>query len=146
MPEVRQVRSVGDRIDRGYLGGERHSMKSILVVDDRSEVRELLERTLARADYKIVGAGSGQEALAIARDETPDLIIMDIGMPGAVDGIEATRILKSYPITRSARVIVPTGRGDARGPEEAVKAGADAFFSKPFSPLELLRKIEVLLG
>jgi len=121
-------------------------MKSILVVDDRSEVRELLERTLARADYKIVGTGSGQEALAIARDETPDLIIMDIGMPGAVDGIEATRILKSHPMTRSAKVIVLTGRGDARDPEEAIKAGADVFFSKPFSPLELLRKIEVLLG
>jgi len=121
-------------------------MKSILVVDDRPEVRELLERTLARGDYKIVGVGSGQEAVAIARGETPDLIIMDIRMPGAVDGIEATRILKSYPVSRCAKVIVLTGRGDARDTEEAAKAGADAFFSKPFSPLELLRKVEELLG
>jgi len=121
-------------------------MKTILVVDDRQEVRDLLERTLASKEYKIRGAGSGQEVLASARDERPDLIIMDIRIPGPVDGIQATQILKSYPETRHAKVIVLTGTKDPRAPEEATKAGADAFFSKPFSPVALLRKIDELLG
>lgn len=121
-------------------------MKTLLVVDDRWEVRDLLERTLARKEYKILGAGSGLEALASVRDEKPDLIIMDIGMPGLVDGIQATQILKSYPETRDAKVIVLTGTDDPMAPEEAANAGADAFLSKPFSPLDLLRKIDELLG
>jgi CheY-like chemotaxis protein len=131
---------------RGFLGWESDEMRTLLVVDDHREVRGLLERTLARKDYKMLGAGSGQEALTLARHEKPDLIIMDIGMPGPVNGIQATQILKSHPETRHTKVIVLTGRGDARAPEDAAKAGADAFISKPFSPLDLLRKIEELLG
>jgi len=121
-------------------------MKTILIVDDRWEVRDLLESTLARKEYKILEAGSGLEALSTARDERPDIIIMDIAMPGLVDGIQATQVLKSYPETMHAKVIVLTGTDDLRAPEEASNAGADAFFSKPFSPLDLLRKIDELVG
>lgn len=120
-------------------------MKTILVVDDHREVQELLEHTLARKGYKILGVRSGQEALTSARNEKPDLIIMDIGMPGPVDGLQATQMLKSYPETRHAKVIVLTGTEDPMAPQESSNAGADAFFTKPFSPVGLLRKIDELL-
>lgn len=121
-------------------------MKKILVVDDRAEVRDLLERTLARGSYQIFSAGNGQEAVALARDEAPDLIVMDIMMPGDLNGTEATRILKSDPQTRVSKVMILTGKEGAQVVQDATNAGADVFVAKPFSPLELLQKIDELLG
>jgi len=121
-------------------------VKKILVVDDRAEVRDLLERTLARGSYQIFSAGNGQEAVALARDEAPDLIVMDIMMPGDLNGTEATRILKSDPQTRVSKVMILTGKEGAQVVQDATNAGADVFVAKPFSPLELLQKIDELLG
>jgi len=118
----------------------------ILVVDAHPEVCELLEKTLTRRGHEILRAGSGEDAVTVARDQKPDLILMDILMPGAVNGTEATRILKSDPRTRLAKIIILTGKAEARAMEEAAEAGADSFFSKPYSPLELLRKLDEILG
>jgi CheY-like chemotaxis protein len=74
-------------------------MKKILIVDDRLEVRRLVEITLSVENYQIIQAESGQEAINIVKAEKPDLIIMDISMPGEIDGLEATRILKNDPET-----------------------------------------------
>lgn len=121
-------------------------MKRILVVDDCPEVRELLERTLARGSYETLCAESGQDALTVAREHKPDLILMDIMMPGDLNGTETTRILKSDPETKYSKVVMLTGKEGTQVITEALDAGADGFFAKPFSPLELLRKIEELLG
>lgn len=121
-------------------------MKRILVVDDRSEVRELLEKTLAKGRYETLCAENGQDALSMARELQPDLILMDIMMPGSLNGNETTRILKSDPATKYLKVVMLTGKEEPQTMDEALAAGADGFFSKPFSPLELLRKIEELLG
>ena len=120
-------------------------MTKILVVDDDPEVRDLLRRTIRRRGWTILTASDGQEALAIAGDENPELIIMDIMMPGPVDGTEATRILKRDPRTMDSIVMILTGKG-AQLCDDAEEAGADCFFAKPFSPLELLRKIDEVLG
>ena len=72
-------------------------MKKILIVDDRLEVRRLVEITLSVENYRIIQAESGREAINIVKAEKPDLIIMDISMPGEIDGLEATRILKNDP-------------------------------------------------
>ncbi len=121
-------------------------MKTILVVDDRPEVRELLQKTLSRGRYQILCAENGQQALSIARESHPDLILMDVMMPGALNGNETTRILKSDPTTKRSKVVMLTGRAGTQAMDEALGAGADGFFAKPFSPLELLLKIEELLA
>lgn len=121
-------------------------MKKILVVDDMKEVRDLVEKTLRRDDCEILKAKNGEEAIKLAKQEKPDLIMMDIMMPGAVDGLEATRMLKDDPQTSDCIVIILTAKGQRDDVEKGIKAGADDYFVKPFSPLELMRKVDDILG
>ena len=121
-------------------------MKKILIVDDRSEVRELVEVTLRSGDYRVFKAESGETAVEIARAEKPDIIIMDIMMPGGIDGLEATRILKNDPETKDATIIMLTAKGQEADINKGLEAGADDYFVKPFSPLELIKKVEEVLG
>ena len=120
-------------------------MKTILIVDDQLEVRELVEVTMRAGDYHILKAKSGEEAIEIVRTDKPDLIIMDIMMPGGMDGLEATRILKNDPETKNCKIIMLTGRNIDAIRKESLDAGADDFFAKPFSPLALITKVEEIL-
>jgi len=120
-------------------------MKKVLIVDDHAEVRRLVEMTLRVGDYKILQAQNGQEAIEIARNKKPDLIIMDIMMPGNMDGLEATRILKDDPETKDSIIIMLTAKGQEFDKEKGLEAGADDYFTKPFSPLELIKKVEEVL-
>lgn len=119
-------------------------MRRILIVDDREEVRDLLEATLKRGNYQIITATNGQEALEVAGNRRPHVIVMDVLMPGCVDGIQATRILKSDARTRESKILILTGKEAGKMAEEASSAGADAYLSKPFSPLMLLRTVDEL--
>lgn len=121
-------------------------MKKILIVDDQQEIREVVYLTLRAEDYLIFQAENGEEALEIARHEKPDLILMDIMLSGELDGLEATRRLKSDPETSGSPVIMLTSRGTKEDVEKGFAAGADGYFIKPFSPLELIAKIEEVLG
>jgi CheY-like chemotaxis protein len=121
-------------------------MKKILIVDDQSEIRELLDMTLKSDDYDIFQAESGQKAIDIAKKEKPDLIIMDIAIPGGTEGIEITRTLKNDPDTKNSKIIMLTGRGIDTNRKKSLDAGADDFFAKPFSPLALIKKVEEVLG
>ena len=121
-------------------------MKKILVVDDQLQIRELVEVTLRVEDYRILQAKSGEEAVEIVRAEKPDLTIMDIMMPGGMDGLEATRIIKNDPETKDCTIIMLTAKGQEADREKGLEAGADDYFTKPFSPLDLIRKVEEILG
>jgi len=121
-------------------------MKKILIVDDQVEVRELVEVTLRVEDYQIFQAKSGEEAIEIAKAEKPELIIMDIMMPGGMDGLEATRILKNDPETKDCTIVILTAKGQQADREAGLKAGASDYFPKPFSPLDLIKKVEEVLG
>jgi CheY-like chemotaxis protein len=121
-------------------------MKKILIVDDRHEVRELVEVTLRVKDYQILEATSGEEAIEIVKAEKPDLILMDIMMPGGMDGLEATRILKNDPETKECPIIMLTAKGQKVDREIGLAAGAQDYFVKPFSPLDLIKKVEEVLG
>ena len=121
-------------------------MKKILIVDDQLEIRRLVEITLSVGNYQIIQAESGEEALKIVKAEKPDLIIMDITMPGEIDGLEATRILKNDPETKGCPIILLTGKGQEDNRKNGFTAGADDYFVKPFSPLELIQKVEEVLG
>ncbi|MEW6670252.1 MAG: response regulator [Thermodesulfobacteriota bacterium] len=120
-------------------------MKKILIVDDREDTVELLEMTLKRGDYKVFRAGSGESALEIAGIQKPDLIIMDVMMPGKIDGLEATRIIKGNPETRHCKVIMISGKGLEVDREAGLQAGAQYYFMKPFSPLELIKQVDEML-
>ncbi len=120
-------------------------MKKILIVDDQREIRDLVEKTLRREEYKVIKAENGDQAVEIARAEKPDLIMMDIMMPGTIDGFEATRVLKKDPGTKDCKVVILTARGLADDIRRGKEAGADDYFVKPFSPLELMRKVDEYL-
>ena len=120
-------------------------MKKILIADDLSEIRRLLALTLKSEDYQIFQAENGEKAVEIAMSEHPDLIIMDILMPGKLDGLEATRVLKNNPETKDCKIIMLTVKGHETDRENALKAGANDYFSKPFSPLDLIAKVEEVL-
>ena len=120
-------------------------MKKILIVDDAG-IRELVDVTLRSDGYHIFQAENGEQAIELARAEKPDLIIMDITMPGGIDGLEATRILKNDLETKNCQIIMLTGRGQKGDREKSLDAGADDFFEKPFSPLALIKKVEEVVG
>jgi len=114
-------------------------------VDDRAEVRELMKITLRSEDYQIFQANNGEKAIDVARKEKPDLIIMDIMMPGEIDGIEATRILKNDPVTKGSIIIMLTSKGQKEDIKKGYETGAEDYFVKPFSPLDLIKKVEEVL-
>ena len=121
-------------------------MKKILIVDDMAEIRELVNVTLRSVDRRIIEAKNAQEAIDITRAEKPDLIIMDIMMPGVMDGLQATRILKNDSETNNCKIIVLTAKGQKRDIEKGFEAGADDYLIKPFDPLDLIAKVEEVLG
>ncbi len=122
-------------------------MKKILIVDDHPEIRELVEVTLRIGDFEISQAADGDQALAIARLERPDLILLDVAMPNSpIDGFEVCRQLKSDPATRNIRIVMLTSRVQEIDRQLGQQVGADDYFTKPFSPLQLMNKVEELLG
>jgi two-component system, OmpR family, phosphate regulon response regulator PhoB len=121
-------------------------MKKIVIIDDQAEIRDLVEITLKSGEYQVLKGTSGQEAVDLARTEKPDLIIMDVMMPGAIDGLEATRRIKDNPETEGCTVLMLTGRSQEKDREQGLAAGAADYFMKPFSPLELIRKVEEVIG
>lgn len=121
-------------------------MKKVLIVDDRQEVRELVEVTLRVKEYQIIAATNAKEAVEMVRAEKPDLTLMDINMPGGMDGLEATRILKNDPETKECPIVMLTAKGQKTDIEKGFEAGAEDYFIKPFSPLELIKKVEEILG
>jgi len=120
-------------------------MKKVLIVDDEEKVRRLIETTLSIGDFQIFQAKDGEEALKIAQEEKPALILLDIMMPG-IDGFEVCKRLKSNSETKSSCVIMLTAKGQKQDIEKGYAVGADDYFVKPFSPMELLNKVEKVLG
>ncbi len=120
-------------------------MPKVLIVDDEPDNIELLGRRLTRRGYAVIGADSADEAIAKARAEVPDIILMDIKMP-QVDGLEATRRLKSDGATRSIPIITLTAHAMAEDRAIAIAAGADDYESKPVDLPKLLEKMDVLLA
>lgn len=121
-------------------------MKKILIVDDQADVRKLLAIVLGRKDRTLLYAASGEEAIVIAHAEIPDLILLDVMMPGGMDGYQAARILKTEDATRDCPIIAMTARAQEEDRQEAFAAGADAYVSKPFDMGDLQVKVETLLA
>jgi two-component system cell cycle response regulator DivK len=120
-------------------------MPKILVVEDNEMNRDMLTRRLERKGFEVVCAVDGEQGLALARSQTPDLILMDMSLP-VLDGWEATRRIKAAPETRSIPVIALTAHAMAGDRERALDAGCDDYDTKPVEFPGLLEKIENLLS
>jgi two-component system phosphate regulon response regulator PhoB len=117
----------------------------VLVVDDEPVIRELVQATLARDPrLQVVTACDGEEALAVARTVTPDLVLLDVRMP-RLGGIAACRALRADPATRDVRIVLLTAAGQDADVERGYDAGADDYFLKPFLPDELLDRTRAAL-
>jgi CheY-like chemotaxis protein len=117
----------------------------ILLVDDFPDNREMYALYLEYVGYQVAEAATGHEALARAFELSPDLIVMDLSLPG-LDGWEATRRLKSDPRTKGIPVLALTGHALEGYSQGARNAGCDAFITKPCLPEELVVEIKALLG
>jgi len=120
-------------------------MPKVLIVDDEPDNIELLQRRLTRKGYETLGAASGEAGLKLAAAELPNLILMDIKMPG-LDGLEATKRLKAEPSTAHIPVIALTAHARPEDRQNALDAGADEYESKPIDLPALLGKMEALMG
>ena len=119
-------------------------MATVLVVEDNDLSRDALSRRLTRRGFRVVLAIDGAQAIQVAHDERPDIILMDLGLP-SVDGWEATRRLKADPATRRIPIIVLSAHAMTSDRDQALQAGGDEFDTKPVRFDALLHKIDTLL-
>jgi CheY-like chemotaxis protein len=111
--------------------------KVILIVDDQLELRNLILLTLDGNDYELHTANDGQQALTMAKQLHPDLMILDVMMPGNFDGYEVCKELKTNSSLKDIYIILLTARGQQADNKKGFDAGANSYIVKPFSPLEL---------
>jgi two-component system phosphate regulon response regulator PhoB len=116
----------------------------ILIVEDHPTMREAMRMVLEHEGFEIGEAADGQAALEIVRSDPPDLVFLDLNIPGA-SGADVLQQLKADPLTKDVRIIIVTATGE-EGREQVIALGADEYFTKPFSPLALLRTVERVLG
>jgi two-component system cell cycle response regulator DivK len=114
--------------------------KRILVAEDHEDNRQILRDLLASADFDMIEARDGEQAVATAQASLPDLILMDIQLP-VIDGYEATRRIKAQPALKAIPVIMVTSYALSGDEEKARQAGCDDYVAKPYSPRQLLAKI-----
>lgn len=119
--------------------------RTVLIADDEIFMLRLLDATFRKGGYQVAQVRDGAEAVAAAASLKPDLVVMDIMMPG-LDGLSAVRRLKGDAATRNIPVIVLSSKGHALTKVEAEQAGAALFLTKPFSPSQLLAETQRLLG
>lgn len=117
----------------------------VLVIEDSASVRRLIEVCLRVLDVELSAAEDGLRGLELAKEATPDAIVLDIGLPG-MDGWEVLRRLRSDESTADVKVLILTAHAQPEVAEQAVAGGADDFMTKPFRPTELRERIEKLLA
>lgn len=117
--------------------------RRVLLVDDDDLIRELVATTLGLGQFSIVMADDGPSGIETAIRERPELIILDVAMPG-MDGVEVCTQLRKDERTKDATIVMLTARATEADKERAMTAGADAYVVKPFSPLSLMRLIDKL--
>lgn len=118
--------------------------EKILVVDDEPHIVELVRFNLESGGFKVLEAGDGQKAIEIAQTEKPDLILLDLMLPG-IDGLEVCRILRQQKNTREIPIIMLTAKSEEIDKVVGLEMGADDYITKPFSPRELTARVKAVL-
>jgi len=117
---------------------------TVLVVEDEADVVDLLRYNLERADFEVLIAMAGDLGLAMAREKRPDLIVLDLMLPG-MNGHEVCRALKGDPNTEVIPILMLTAKGEPNERVKGLELGADDYVTKPFSPRELVLRVQALL-
>ncbi|MEX1297922.1 MAG: response regulator [Desulfotignum sp.] len=118
--------------------------ETILIVDDEEDIVELIKYNLKTEGYVILTAGTGEKAIKTARQSLPDLIVLDLMLPG-IDGLEVTRYLKNNDQTADIPIVMVTAKGEESDVVAGLELGANDYISKPFSPRELVARIRAIL-
>jgi len=118
--------------------------KRILVIEDQEDNRKIVRDLVSASGYELIEATTGEEGLEVAARERPDLILMDIQLPG-IDGYEVTRRIKANPKLRQIPIIAVTSYALSGDDKKAFAAGCDGYVTKPYSPRLLLAKIREYL-
>ncbi|MCF7986188.1 MAG: response regulator [Methylovulum sp.] len=119
--------------------------KKILIVDDQPEMRQLVSFTLGYSNFELSQASTAEKALIYVRENKIDLIILDIMMPGPMNGFQLCRLLKDDPQYEAIKIILLSARDQPADLEEGIKVKSDAYLVKPFSPVSLQKKVIELL-
>ncbi len=120
--------------------------KKMLIVEDEGDILELLSAIFEDiGDYEILCARDGEEAIRMAQDDNPDIILLDILLP-KMNGYEVCQSVKSDPTMSHIKVLVISGVAQKSNRQKAREVGADAFIAKPFDPIALVKKVEELLS
>jgi len=117
---------------------------TLLLVEDEEDILELMSFNLAREGYQIVSAASGEAGLKAARASRPQLVVLDLMLPG-IDGLEVARRLKGDPVTRGIPILMVTARGEEADIVRGLELGADDYLVKPFSPRVLAARVKAVL-
>jgi two-component system, OmpR family, phosphate regulon response regulator PhoB len=118
---------------------------AVLVAEDDPDVRDLVVFKLEQSGYQVVAVPDGPAALNAAQQVHPDLVLLDVSMPG-MSGLDVCRMLRADPATAALRIIMLTARAQERDVEGGFAAGADDYLIKPFSPRELTSRVQALLA
>lgn len=123
----------------------KHSiLKNILIVDDEEDILKLVEYNLMQEGFQTKTSESGEEALKLARAEHPDLIVLDLMLPG-IDGLDICKLLKSDPESATIPILMLTAKGEEADIVKGLELGADDYVTKPFSPKVLVARIKSVL-
>ena len=118
--------------------------ESILIVEDEEDILELVKYNLSKEGYRVAGAASGEAALKSARNSLPDLILLDLMLPG-IDGLDVCKILKNDTKTKLIPIIMLTAKGEESDIVAGLEVGADDYITKPFSPKVLVARVRTAL-
>jgi two-component system, OmpR family, alkaline phosphatase synthesis response regulator PhoP len=116
----------------------------ILVVEDEDDIQELVRYNLAKEGYRVAQALSGEEGFKAAKSSNPDLIVLDLMLPG-LDGLEICRLLKADPKTSHTPIVMLTAKGEESDVVSGLELGADDYITKPFSPKVLVARLRAVL-
>lgn len=121
------------------------TQRTILVVDDEPFICRSLTFVLRKDNYRVLEARNGEEALAIIRDQRPDLVFLDVMMP-KVNGFQVTEQVRADPTLANVKIILLTAKGQESDREVGKQAGANDYMTKPFSPTKILDRAREILG
>ncbi len=121
--------------------GKEGTGKKVLVVDDKEDSRVLVGKVLGFRGYEVIGAGTGEDAVNMAQTELPDLILMDVRMPGGIDGLEATQRIKAMPQLAHIPILAMTASVRPEDKQRALDAGCGGFIRKPVDIDELPNEV-----
>ena len=116
----------------------------ILVVEDQDSIRRMIEALVQARGHEVTAVSSGTKALDVAMTNPPNLVLLDLNLPGQYDGFEVCRRLRADPGTSKVPVVIISALDDQESRNRAAEAGATAYYTKPFSPIALLKEIERL--